>query len=152
MNLVTRLTPCRRLINSAGGDGSQGLATAPVLPTVPCRKALHLVNFFGTCNIVSDVIVKKIWRRRYSFSDGVVAMLQVNIIFISIRGFSLVDRLCGLVVRVPGYRSRGPGFGSRSYQIFWEVVDLVRGPLSIVRIIEELPKWKNRGSSLENRD
>jgi cAMP phosphodiesterase len=22
------------------------------------------------------------------------------------------DHLCGLVVRVPGYRSRGPGFGS----------------------------------------
>jgi hypothetical protein len=28
------------------------------------------------------------------------------------------DRLCGLVVRVPGYRSRGPGFDSRGYQIF----------------------------------
>jgi hypothetical protein len=27
-------------------------------------------------------------------------------------------RLCGLVVRVPGYRSRGPGFDSRLYQIF----------------------------------
>jgi hypothetical protein len=27
------------------------------------------------------------------------------------------DRLC-LVVRVPGYRSRGPGFDSRPYQIF----------------------------------
>jgi hypothetical protein len=25
---------------------------------------------------------------------------------------------CGLVVRVPGYRSRGPGFGSQRYQIF----------------------------------
>jgi hypothetical protein len=34
------------------------------------------------------------------------------------------DRLCGLVVRVPGYRSRGPWFDSRRYQIFWEVVGL----------------------------
>jgi hypothetical protein len=28
------------------------------------------------------------------------------------------DRLYDLVVRVPGYRSRGPGFDSRLYQIF----------------------------------
>jgi hypothetical protein len=28
------------------------------------------------------------------------------------------DRLCGLVVRVPGYRSRGPGFDSRRYVNF----------------------------------
>jgi hypothetical protein len=28
------------------------------------------------------------------------------------------DLLCGLVVTVTGYRSRGPGFDSRRYQIF----------------------------------
>jgi hypothetical protein len=32
--------------------------------------------------------------------------------------FIYLDRLCDLVVRVPGYRSRGPGFDSRRYQIF----------------------------------
>jgi hypothetical protein len=53
-----------------------------------------------------------------------------------------LDRLCGLVLRVSGYRSRGPGFDSRRYQIFWEVMDLERGPLSLVRIIEELLEWK----------
>ena len=31
---------------------------------------------------------------------------------------NLVDRLCGLVVRVSGYRYRGFGFDSRRYQIF----------------------------------
>ena len=30
----------------------------------------------------------------------------------------LSDRLCGLVVRVTGYRYRGPGFDPRRYQIF----------------------------------
>ena len=29
-----------------------------------------------------------------------------------------MDRLCGLVVRVSGYRYRGLGFDSRRYQIF----------------------------------
>jgi hypothetical protein len=46
------------------------------------------------------------------------------------------DRLCDLVVRVPCYRSRGPGIDCRCYQIFSEVVGLERGPLSLVRIIE----------------
>jgi hypothetical protein len=30
-------------------------------------------------------------------------------------------------------------------------VGLERGPLSLVRIIEELPEWKSSGSGLENR-
>jgi hypothetical protein len=50
----------------------------------------------------------------------------------------LGDHLWGLVVRVHGYRSRGPKFDSRRYQIFWEVGGLKRGPLSLMRIIEEL--------------
>jgi hypothetical protein len=49
-----------------------------------------------------------------------------------------MNHLCDLVVRVPGYRSRGPGLDSRHYKIFWEVVGLKWGPLSLVRIIEEL--------------
>jgi hypothetical protein len=44
--------------------------------------------------------------------------------------------------RVPGYRSRGPGFDSRRYQVFWEVVSLEQGPLSLVRITGELLEWK----------
>jgi hypothetical protein len=56
------------------------------------------------------------------------------------------------VVRVPGYRSWGPGFESRRYQIFWEVVGLERGPLSLVRTTEELLEWKVAAPGLENRD
>jgi hypothetical protein len=65
--------------------------------------------------------------------------------------FKEPDRLCGLVVRVSGYRSRGSEFDSRLYQIFWEVVGLQRGPLSLVRIIEELLQRKSSGSGQENR-
>jgi hypothetical protein len=54
----------------------------------------------------------------------------------------LIDCLCGLVVRVPGYRSSDPGFHSRRYQIFWEVVSLERDPLSLVRITEEVLEKK----------
>jgi len=37
--------------------------------------------------------------------------------FLSARSHML-DRLCGLVVRVSSYRYRGPGFDPRRYQIF----------------------------------
>jgi hypothetical protein len=49
---------------------------------------------------------------------------------------SLVDRLCGLVVRVLGYRSGGPG--SIPGTTKKKVVDLERGPLSLVSTTEEI--------------
>jgi hypothetical protein len=58
-----------------------------------------------------------------------------------------LDRLCGLVVRVPDYR-----FDSRHYQIFWEVVGLEGGPLSLVSTTEELLERKSSGFGLENRE
>jgi hypothetical protein len=48
------------------------------------------------------------------------------------------DRLYGLVVRVPGSRPRGLVLDSRRYLIFLVAVGLERGPLSLVRINEEL--------------
>jgi hypothetical protein len=60
--------------------------------------------------------------------------------------------LRGLVVRVPGYRSRGLELDSRRYQIFREVMDLKRGPLSLVRIIEELLEKESSVAGLGNRD
>jgi hypothetical protein len=65
---------------------------------------------------------------------------------------AVCPHLCGVVVRVPGYRSRGPGFDSRSYQICWEVVGLGRGPLGLVSTTEELLGRKSGGSGLENRE
>jgi hypothetical protein len=44
------------------------------------------------------------------------------------------------------------GFEYWRYRIFWEVVGLERGPLSLVSTIEELLKRKSSGFGLENRD
>jgi hypothetical protein len=69
----------------------------------------------------------------FQFLDKFLILL-VNFNYI----YAVGDRLYGLVVRVPGYRCRSPGFDSRHYQIFWDVMGLERGPLSLVRIIEEI--------------
>jgi hypothetical protein len=62
------------------------------------------------------------------------------------------DHLWGLVVKVPGYRSRGPEFYSRRYQIFWELVGLKQGLLNLVSTIEELLRRNSSGSSLERQE
>jgi hypothetical protein len=57
------------------------------------------------------------------YSDDIVMQLQVcccklcDLLFQMLSGRD-VDRLCGLVVRVPDYRHRSPGFDSQRYQIF----------------------------------
>jgi hypothetical protein len=47
---------------------------------------------------------------------------------------------------------RGPGCNSRQYQIFWEVVVLEQGPLSLVSTIEELLGIESSGSCPENQE
>jgi hypothetical protein len=63
--------------------------------------------------------------------------------------FPYKDRLCGLVVRVPGYRSGGPG--SIPCTTRKKVVGLERDPLSLVSTTEILER-KSSGSCLENRE
>jgi hypothetical protein len=53
-----------------------------------------------------------------------------------------LDRLCGLVVRVPGCKPRDPGFVSQRYQIFCVAMSLERVPISHMRINEEFPPKK----------
>jgi hypothetical protein len=50
--------------------------------------------------------------------------------------YAYIDRLCGLVVRVLGYRSGGPG--SIPGTTKKKIVGLERGPLSFVSTTEEL--------------
>jgi hypothetical protein len=80
-----------------------------------------------------------------AFNFQIILEPATNRIRIITYGIVIEDRLCGLVVRVPGYRSREPELDSRRYQIFWDVVGLERGPLNLVRIIEELLEWKSKG-------
>ena len=83
----------------------------------------------------------------YALNDGSFTAVRATTPKPSLRTMHLIlticiqrsfDRLCGLVVRVSSYRYRGLGFDSRRYQIFWVVVGLERGPLSLVRSNEEL--------------
>jgi hypothetical protein len=85
---------------------------------------------------------------RFRHKENCVRSMGKKCVYIYIH----TDHLCGLEVRVPGYRSSGSGFDSRHYQIFWEVVVLGRGPLSLVSNIEELLGKKSSGSGLENRE
>jgi hypothetical protein len=60
-----------------------------------------------------------------------------SILYIHIYIYVYVDRLCGIVVRVLGYRSGGPGStpGTTKKK---KVVGWERGPLSLVSTTEEL--------------
>jgi hypothetical protein len=53
------------------------------------------------------------------------------------------------VIRVSAYRRRGSGFDSWGHQIFWEVMGLEQGSLSLVSTTEELLERNNSGFGLE---
>jgi hypothetical protein len=95
--------------------------------------------------------VKRLWDIEDNSEHNLYMSVDHTVHFI--RGNpGFCDRISGLVVKVPGYRSRGSGLDSLRYQIFWEVVGLVRGPLSLVSTIEELLGRKSSGSGLEIRE
>jgi hypothetical protein len=60
--------------------------------------------------------------------------------------FIFIDRLCGLVLGVPGYRSRGRvRFPALPVGLEW-------GPLSLVNTVEKLLGRESSGSGLEIRE
>jgi len=88
-------------------------------------------NFSFTTDKTPKRTYTSVFRKSPAYRCHTARTLSSRIKFKSVlAGF---DRLCGLVVRVSGYRYRGPGFDPRCYQIFWVVVGLERGPLSLVR-------------------
>jgi len=56
----------------------------------------------------------------YPHIDGLLVVCIVSEVDLDMQDMQdgIPDRLCGLVVRVSGYRYRGLGFDSRRYQIF----------------------------------
>jgi hypothetical protein len=96
---------------------------------------ISLLYIFGVCVYVTCGInvgfeeyvqgVDKIMETlRYCGIEFVLATLKehrsatLNVLQIICTVVLVSDCLCGLVVRVSGYRSRGLGFDSRPYQIF----------------------------------
>jgi hypothetical protein len=73
------------------------------------------------------------WKRA-PFERKPIKLFFLSILYVN-------DRLCGLVVRVLGYRSGGPGSipGTTRKK---NVVGLERGALSLVSTTEELLDWK----------
>jgi hypothetical protein len=96
----------------------------------------------------SEYVLPLVGNYRFRYPDSWRGLTSV---FGSCLSF-MSDRLCGLVARVPGYRYRGPEFDSRRYQIFWEVLGLERGILSLVSTVEELLIRKSSGFGLERRE
>jgi hypothetical protein len=124
---------------------------------------LHTIILVGQCFVQPSIILSilgpniliTLFQNPRSLCSSLNVRVQVSHLYQIIVLCILIcvfDRLCGLVVRVSGYRSRGPGFDSRRFQIFWETAGLERGPLSLVRTTEELLGRKSSGSGLENRD
>jgi hypothetical protein len=115
-------------------------------------KQLQAIRIHFSCSTISfqneQMFLNRSWHLNPQNNLFYESILKHNIVTYR----SIADRLYGLVVRVPGYRSLGPGFDPLRYQIFPEVVGLERGPLSLVKIIVELFEWNNSVSSLETRN
>jgi hypothetical protein len=68
------------------------------------RMTIICYHFLGFVTLTHTLLLITLWVKRC-----------INIFLIAVL---VGDRLCGLVVRVSGYRSRGPGFDSRPYEIW----------------------------------
>jgi hypothetical protein len=98
---------------------------------------MELVNFTHLLNIILFCTVLPLFKKPISdklprLTDDVKVLCKVISFF-----NAAMDRLCGLVVRVPGYRSGGPDSipGTTKKKT---VVGLEQGPLSLVITTEEL--------------
>jgi hypothetical protein len=89
------------------------------------------------CVLVTPICMYYCWSRSSICGVEVSSVSAASVVCSFVYDFCVnFDRLCGLVVRVLGYRSGGPGQipGTTNKK----VVGLERGPLSLVSTTEEL--------------
>jgi hypothetical protein len=117
--------------------------------------------------VVSFTFRSLYFRTRASSTDntkvlkwGIAAPEKCRILE-SCRSFKLLNCIINVGKVRPPQWSSGQGcwlqiqrsvFHSQRYHIFWEVVGLERGPLSLVTTTEELLGRNSSGSGLEKRD
>jgi hypothetical protein len=65
-----------------------------------------------SCTILSSIDYISVLKQEALYSSVTLALTYKNITLLIITAMRSTDCLCGLVVRVSGYRSRGPGFRS----------------------------------------
>jgi hypothetical protein len=93
--------------------------------------------------------------KKFKFNTGrfhVILVLEKNSLEQILPWYSLFYHYSTPPLWSPGCRSRGPEFDYWRYHIFWEVVGLERGPLSLVITTEELLERKSSDYSLESRE
>jgi hypothetical protein len=92
------------------------LSTPPLLSAAPVRPLMDLSHLFPTAlTIISlhSLIVSPSClpaRAPPHKHHSLMSIVPLSLCY-------KIDRLCGLLVRVSGYRSIGPGFDSRRFQI-----------------------------------
>jgi hypothetical protein len=102
-------------------------------PSYYQQETVHIENAtFCNSTYKARTMLDQVYQKGVGTLKNALMGYGMTVVFI----LQTFDHLCGLVVRVLGYRSWGLGFDSQRYQIFWEAVGLERGPLSLMRITE----------------
>jgi hypothetical protein len=122
--------------------------TALCLKTITFTSVAHVKRQRDNTGTLDSILNRLFYMHKYFTTVTMVAcILRARIVYLYLSS----DSLCGIVVTVPGCRSWGPLFDCRRYHIFWEVVGLERGLLSLVSTTEELLERKISASGLEKR-
>jgi hypothetical protein len=128
-------TPGVRIRKTRTQNGNKSLwPSFYVVSLLLCYWVLHV-------SLVSvSLLFRSVWGERLDLRerDKRWSKRQVKNSFIICILLQVADRLCGLMVRVLGNRSRGPGSIPGATRRKRRVVGLERGPLSLVSTTEEL--------------